>query len=284
MPIREPVATPKPKRRKIEVVAAPPVPDPVYAPVLLHVDEHPPRVRDYVSPGDAGKCARQISYKLGGVEPDVAMGGTSGFVMAMGQFVGEYVAEGIRRDNPKALVVAEQPLHDYVATAEDDKIEPVVVETSNGDLPVIGFVDVTVEEEHLHDVVEVKSTGQYSFTRQTGWGYRSGTPEGPKPTHLGQGSIYGKLRAAKRLVMLLVNRDPLSAKQAPDDLARMAAEWHYTPEQADALALALSLPEGGPLTLTAIRSLGIGTTQQARAVADHLVRQQLLDQLIAPAP
>jgi hypothetical protein len=34
-----------------------------------------------------------------------------------------------------------------------------------------------------------------------------------------------------------------------------------------------------PLTLTAIRGLGIGTTQQACAMADHLVRQQLLDPL-----
>ena len=39
---------------------------------------------------------------------------------------------------------------------------------------------------------------------------------------------------------------------------------HLTTEQADALALSLSMPEGEPLTLTAIRSLGISTTQQAR--------------------
>lgn len=51
------------------------------------------------------------------------------------------------------------------------------------------------------------------------------------------------------------------------------------PEQADALALALSLPEGEYLTLTMVRSLGISSTQQARGVADHLVRQQLLDPL-----
>ncbi|MDO4232136.1 MAG: putative DNA binding domain-containing protein, partial [Lautropia sp.] len=54
---------------------------------------------------------------------------------------------------------------------------------------------------------------------------------------------------------------------------------NLTPKQADVLALALSLPDGEPLTLTAIRSLGISTTQQARAVADHLVRQQLLHAL-----
>ena len=54
-------------------------------------------------------------------------------------------------------------------------------------------------------------------------------------------------------------------------------------EQADALALALSLPEGGPLTLTAIRSLGIGTTQQARAVADVLA-QKRDDYLVTATP
>lgn len=51
---------------------------------------------------------------------------------------------------------------------------------------------------------------------------------------------------------------------------------HLTAEQADTLALALSLSTDESLSLTAIRSLGISTTQQARAVADHLVRQQLL--------
>lgn len=60
---------------------------------------------------------------------------------------------------------------------------------------------------------------------------------------------------------------------------RQTLGTNLTPEQADALALALSLPNGEPLTLTAIRGLGIATTQQAHAVAEHLVRQQLLDQL-----
>ena len=62
---------------------------------------------------------------------------------------------------------------------------------------------------------------------------------------------------------------------------RQTLGTNLTSEQADALALALSLPVGEALTLTAIRSLGISTTQQAKAVADHLVRQQLLDPLSA---
>ncbi len=47
-------------------------------------------------------------------------------------------------------------------------------------------------------------------------------------------------------------------------------------EQADVLALALGQAEGERISLTDIRGLGISTTQQARQVADVLIRQQLL--------
>lgn len=83
-------------------------------------------------------------------------------------------------------------------------------------------------------------------------------------------------KARKEFELVLVNKPLVTDAMLR---FRQTLGTNLTPEQADALALALSLPEGGPLTLTAIRSLGIGTTQQARAVADHLVRQQLLDQL-----
>lgn len=83
-------------------------------------------------------------------------------------------------------------------------------------------------------------------------------------------------KARKEFELVLINQ-PL----VTDTMRRFRQTLgtNLTHEQADALALALSLPEGESLTLTAIRSLGISTTQQARAVADHLVRQQLLDQL-----
>lgn len=83
-------------------------------------------------------------------------------------------------------------------------------------------------------------------------------------------------KARKEFELVLINK-PLVTDAMRH--FRQTLGTNLTPEQADALALALSLLEGEPLTLTAIRSLGISTTQQARAVADHLVRQQLLDQL-----
>lgn len=85
-------------------------------------------------------------------------------------------------------------------------------------------------------------------------------------------------KARKEFELVLINK-PL----VTDALRRFrqTLDANLTPEQADALALALSLPAGEPLSLTAIRSLGISTIQQARAVADHLVRLQLLQPVSA---
>lgn len=233
MPIKEPVDKPKPRKPKRPVAEPnPPVDEPVYAQVLMHLDERPPKKRDYMSPTDAGKCARQLSYKTAGVEPDVPNGGTSALVFAIGDTIGQMVAEGIARDHPEALVVAENPIHTVsgVDRNGDTAFEPVIIETSAGGLPMVGFSDVDITHE-IRDVVEVKSTGQYGFSQQTGRGYRAPRPEGPKETHLGQGSIYAKQADADRLIMLYVNRDPLSAKQCDNDLDRIAAEWHYGPDE-----------------------------------------------------
>lgn len=51
---------------------------------------------------------------------------------------------------------------------------------------------------------------------------------------------------------------------------------NLTREQADVLALALGRSAGERISLTDIRGLGVSTTQQAKQIADILVRQQLL--------
>ena len=83
-------------------------------------------------------------------------------------------------------------------------------------------------------------------------------------------------KARKEFELVLINKPLVTDAMRR---FRQTLGTHLTPEQADALALALLLPVDEPLSLTAIRSLGISTTQQAPAVADHLVRQQLLEPL-----
>lgn len=65
-------------------------------------------------------------------------------------------------------------------------------------------------------------------------------------------------KARKEFELVLINK-PLVTDAMKR--YRITLGIHLTPVQADVLALALSLPEGEPLSLTAIRSLGISTSQ-----------------------
>ncbi len=129
-------------------------------------------------------------------------------------------------------------------------------------------------EKEVRNPAIVKAFRRIGLSDQTGTGiraiFRNWLELGRTPPRLKND------KARKEFELVLINK-PL----VTDAILRFRQTLgiHLTPEQADALALALSLPESEQLTLTAIRGLGISTTQQARALADHLVRQQLLDQL-----
>ena len=80
-------------------------------------------------------------------------------------------------------------------------------------------------------------------------------------------------KARKQFELVLINKPLVTDAMRR---FRQTVGANLTPEQADALALALEKPR---LSLTDIRGLGVGTTQQAKAIADHLVGQQLLERL-----
>ena len=81
-------------------------------------------------------------------------------------------------------------------------------------------------------------------------------------------------KARKEFELVLLNK-PLVTHAM--ERFRQSLGTHLSPEQADVLALALEQDEGARISLTDIRGLGIATTLQAKQVAQHLVRQQLLD-------
>lgn len=80
-------------------------------------------------------------------------------------------------------------------------------------------------------------------------------------------------KARKEFELVLLN-SPLVTEAM--QRFRQAIGVNLEREQADVLALALGQPEGERISLTDIRGLGISTTQQAKQIADFLVRQQLL--------
>lgn len=81
-------------------------------------------------------------------------------------------------------------------------------------------------------------------------------------------------KARKEFELVLINK-PLVTDTM--QRFRQTIGTDLTPKQADVLALALGQDEGRRINLTDIRGLGIATTQQAKQIAEHLVRQQLLD-------
>lgn len=81
-------------------------------------------------------------------------------------------------------------------------------------------------------------------------------------------------KARKEFELVLINK-PLVTDAM--QRFRQTIGTNLTPEQADVLALALEQAEGTRISLTDIRGLGIATTQRAKQIAEHLVRQQLLD-------
>ena len=82
-------------------------------------------------------------------------------------------------------------------------------------------------------------------------------------------------KARKQFELVLINK-PLITEAM--QRFRQSIGVNLGREQADALALAL---ERSRISLTDIRGLGISTTLQAKAVADHLVTQKLLEAVSA---
>lgn len=80
-------------------------------------------------------------------------------------------------------------------------------------------------------------------------------------------------KARKEFELVLINKPLVSEAM---QRFRQAIGVSLSREQADVLALALGCPAGGRISLTDIRGLGVSTTQQAKQIADFLVRQQLL--------
>lgn len=80
-------------------------------------------------------------------------------------------------------------------------------------------------------------------------------------------------KARKEFELVLINK-PLASEAM--QRFRQAIGVNLNREQADVLALALGRSTGERISLTDIRGLGVSTTQQAKQIADFLVRQQLL--------
>lgn len=126
-------------------------------------------------------------------------------------------------------------------------------------------------EKEVRNPVIIKAFRRIGLSDQAGTGiraiFRNWHELGRVPPQLSND------KARKQFELVLVNKPLITEAMRR---FRQVIGASLTSEQADALALALEKPR---ISLTDIRSLGISTSQQAKAIADHLVSQQLLERL-----
>lgn len=167
-------------------------------------ERYEPRQRRYFTPSDAGRCARQISFKLLGARTDEKpVPPSQWYTRGLGQAIEDVVT---------AQLVAEY----------GDKIACQVkisqrLTTKHGPLSIYGFADYCIDLDTGREVWDLKTTGNYGYGEKVaGSDYRGvvTAPEGPGDEHVLQTAIYGGLLDADAIGVSYISRDPLGGYKA----------------------------------------------------------------------
>lgn len=163
----------------------------------------------------AGKCARDIGYRLAGVEQSNPAGIAAHFRMRLGSLVHEDLQPIFAKMFPGASI-------EHVA------------DWSEMGLPGASHVDVflVTEPDKRRTVIEIKTVGGYGFKTMVG---ARGPAQGPKFTALLQGALSGRALHADDVTIIYLSMENLSPREAEkigaDEIGRFYAEWTYTVDQ-----------------------------------------------------
>ncbi len=167
-------------------------------------ERYEPRQRRYFTPSDAGRCARQISFKLLGARADEKpVPPSQWYTRGLGQAIEDVVTGQL-----------EAEYGDKIACQV--KISQRLT-TKHGPLSVYGFADYCIDLPEGREVWDLKTTGNYGYGEKVaGSDYRGvvTAPEGPGDEHVLQTAIYGGLLGADAIGVSYISRDPLGGYKA----------------------------------------------------------------------
>lgn len=177
---------------------------------------------------DAGKCARQIAFSSLGFDETEPMDLAGHWVTTLGTWIHEKWQDALQRHSHpdgtgKAVEVRVR--HDDLSSGHLDAL----IYTPDGRLICY----------------ELKTMGSFGFDKATGlmrknWARKE--PEGPRLSAIIQGSLNAVAANADLLVIGIIGLEAMSKgfaeKVGAADLDRFMAEWHYTREEFEPLALA----------------------------------------------
>jgi hypothetical protein len=170
---------------------------------------------------DAGKCARYLSYVAAGLEPSDPMDMTGVWNTSLGTLIHELWQDALVERWPDAEV--------------EVKCRTQGVDGS-------GHIDAVIRENGTTVSYELKTVGGYGFKASVGAARKGAPAEGPKGEHIIQAALNGLAVDADEVVIGYLSKECLSVNVAgrfgiTDDLSRFAAEWTFTRDQYEPLAL-----------------------------------------------
>jgi hypothetical protein len=172
---------------------------------------------------DAGKCARQLGFAALGYEETEPMD--------LAGVWGTWLGRTIHEEWQKCLLETYPDAEVEVKVRFDD--------TTSGHLDAL-----ITTPEGVKICYELKTMGSFGFDKATGlmrktWSRKA--PEGPRLTAIIQGSLNALASGADVLVIGVIGLEAMSKgyadKVGASELDRIMAEWHYSREEFEPIAL-----------------------------------------------
>lgn len=190
---------------------------------------------------DAGKCARAIAYTAAGIPKSDPMDITGVWNVTLGTLLHELWQEALQERWP------------------DAEIE-VKCRTQGADGS--GHIDAVIRQDRVYPerpytiAYELKSSGGYAYKAAVGARQKGALAEGPKSEHLRQSALNGLAVDADEIVIGYLAKEVISTNVAKrfaitNDLTRFCAEWTFTREQYEPIALEEAARIKGILALVA---------------------------------
>lgn len=159
----------------------------------------------------AGRCSREIGYRIAKVAPSEPTTLSGYWRMGLGQLVHDLIQPILEEAFPGA------------------EIERLVDWRESLGLNGGSHIDAYLVTGEKRTVIEVKSVNGFKFKKKIG---ARGPAEGPDPSALLQAAISAKALGADEIVIVCLSLENLSPREADklgtDDVGRFCAEWTYT--------------------------------------------------------
>lgn len=205
-------------------------------------DDKPTALGTRVRHSDAGKCARALAYTAAGIPRSDPMDLCGVWNTSLGTLIHDRWQEALVAAWPTAEIEVKVGHDDLDASGHIDAVITLPCADCEGAGEVGGQACPGCLGDSTDRVIayELKTIGGYGYKAAVGRARRGTPAEGPKPEHVAQAALNGLAVGADEVIVGYLAKECISVNQARglDDLARFAAEWTFTRDEYEPIAIA----------------------------------------------